>query len=189
MARGLFQVISQPGETLGKAFSDNVEDMGKWWQKRIATKHEAQKIANYLLNNKTIKVNGKNIPISFLPPETVGPMIYLLTESFVESWAEDQEKAVVFLISHIRTWRHFIQVLEHCSNDGKKVDALKSLNRINALLDGTEQLQFNQFIKSLATNNDSTSPATMIAWTPGLSWRKEKTLMAARNSRLFDGIA
>jgi hypothetical protein len=189
MARGLFQVISQPGETLGKAFSDNVQDMGAWWKKRIATKQEAQKIANYLLNNQTIKVNGKNIPINLLPPETVGPMIYLLTESFVESWAEDQEKAVVFLLSHLRTWRHFIQVLEHCSSDGKKVDALKSLNRINALLDGSEQLQFNQFIKSLAINNDAPNSTTMIAWSPDLSWRKEKTLIAARKSRLFDGLA
>ena len=74
-----------------------------------------------------------------LPPETIGPMLYLLTESFVESWAEDQEKAVVLLLSHLRNWRHFIEVLEHCSKSGSKTKAMDSLNSINALLDGGEQ--------------------------------------------------
>ncbi|WP_095191167.1 LysM domain-containing protein [Pseudomonas sp. Irchel 3E19] len=190
MARGLFQIMSQPGDTIGKAFTDNANDMRLWWKKRIATKQEAQNIAAYLLKNKTIKVNTKSIPISLLPPETVGPIIYLLTESFVESWAEEQEEAVVFLLSHIRTWRHFIHVLEHCSSDGKKVDAMRSLNRINALLDGHEQLQFNKFTKSLAVNNDTATEKTaLIAWQPSQTWRKEKTLLAAQRSGLFDRIA
>lgn len=190
MARGLFQIMSQPGDTIGKAFTDNANDMRLWWKKRIATKQEAQNIAAYLLKNKTIKVNTKSIPISFLPPETVGPIIYLLTESFVESWVEEQEKAVVFLLSHLRTWRHFIHVLEHCSSDGKKVDAMRSLNRINALLDGHEQLQFNKFTKSLAVTNDTAPEKTaLIAWQPSQTWRKEKTLLAAQRSGLFDRIA
>jgi hypothetical protein len=190
MARGLFQIITQPGETIGKAFSDNANDMRLWWKKRVATKQEAQNTAAYLLKNKTIKVNSKSIPVSLLPPETVGPIIYLLTESFVESWAEEQEKAVVFLLSHIRTWRHFIHVLEHCSSDGKKVDPTNSLNRINALLDGHEQLQFNRFIKALAANNETPlEQTTLIAWQPTQAWRKEKTLLAAKRSGLFDRIA
>lgn len=190
MARGLFQIISQPGESIGKAFSNSANDMRLWWKKRIATKQEAQTTATYLLKNKTVKVNSKNIPISLLPPETVGPIIYLLTESFVESWSEEQEKAVVFLLSHIRTWRQFIHILENCSKDGKKVDPMSSLNRINALLDGHEQMQFNSFIKALAANIETASEKTvMIAWQPGQSWRKEKTLLAARRSGLFDRIA
>lgn len=190
IARGLFQIVTHPGEALGKAFSDSARDMATWWQNREATKLEAQKMANYLLKNQAINVNNKRIPLNILPPETIGPMIYLLTESFVESWAEDQEKAVILLLSHLSSWRHFIQVLEHCSKGGEKVEPMKSLNRINALLDGAEQQQFNRFIKSLAVNNESTSrPAGMLAWNPGLPWRKEKTLIAAKKSNLYNGLA
>ncbi|WP_095047529.1 LysM domain-containing protein [Pseudomonas sp. Irchel s3h9] len=190
IARGIFQIVSSPGEAVGKAFSDSARDINVWWENREATKLEAQKMASYLIANQSVTVNQKRIPLNILPPETIGPMIYLLTESFVESWAQDQEKAVILLLSHLRTWRHFIQVLEHCSKGGEKVDPMKSLNRINALLDGTEQQQFNRFIKSLAVNsNTSNSSEVMLAWNPGLPWRKERTLMAAKRSNLYDGLA
>lgn len=190
MATGLFKIATHPGEAAGKAFATGAEDMRAWWQEREATKQEAQKLAKYLLSNQSVSVNGKKIPLKMLPPETIGPMLYLLTESFVESWAEDQEKAVVLLLSHLRSWRHFIEVLEHCSEKGTKVKAMESLNRINALLDGNEQREFNKFIGTLAINDESTLRSdSMLAWTPGLPWRKESVLVAARRSNLFDGLA
>ncbi|MBX8542961.1 LysM peptidoglycan-binding domain-containing protein [Pseudomonas cichorii] len=191
MARGLFQIATHPANTAKKAFSDGRLQMSRWWSRREATKQEAQTMANYLLANQAVTVNGKKIPLNILPPETIGPMLYVLTESFVESWAEDQEKAVVLLLSHLTTWRHFIEVLEHCSKDGSTVNAMDSLDRLNSLLDGAEQQQFNKFIGTLAAININSSPRKigMIAWTPGLPWRKEKTLIAARQSNLFDGIA
>lgn len=67
---------------------------------------------------------------------------------------------------------------------------MRSLNRINALLDGHEQLQFNKFTKSLAANNDTAPEKTaLIALQPSETWRKEKTLLAAQRSGLFDRIA
>jgi hypothetical protein len=164
--------------------------MNSWWEMREATLLEAKNLATYLLSNHSIDVKGKKIPLNMLPPETIGPMLYLLTESFVESWAEDQEKAVVLLLSHLRSWRHFIEVLEHCSKSGSKTKAMDSLNRINALLDGGEQREFNRFIGSLAINSDSSMRSEgMLAWTPGLPWRKENVLIAAKRSSLFDGLA
>ena len=190
MARGLFKVATHPGEVAGKAFADGFRSMELWWEDRQATKQEAEKLAKYLLDNQSIVVKGKKIPLKILPPETIGPMLYLLTESFVESWAEDQEKAVVLLLSHLYSWRHFIEVLEHCSKNGNKVKAMNSLNRINALLDGNEQREFNRFIGTLAINGDaSVRSAGMLAWTPGLPWRKENVLVAARRSNIFDGLA
>ncbi|QAY92894.1 LysM domain-containing protein [Pseudomonas sp. ACM7] len=190
MAKGLFHVATHPGEVAGKAFVEGFESMERWWLRRKATKEEAQNLAAYLLSNQAINVNSKKIPLKILPPETIGPMLYLLTESFVESWAENQEKAVVLLLSHLRTWRHFLEVLEHCSKNGSKVKAIDSLDRINALLDGSEQREFNRFIGTLAINSDSSARTDgMLAWSPGLPWRKEGVLVAARRSNLFDGLA
>ena len=127
-----------------------------------------------------------------LPPKTIGPMVYLLTEGVIArgagSFNEKQEKALVILLSEVRRWRQFIEVLEHCSLDGTKVKAMASLERINALLNGHEQDQFNRFIDSLAINQTSDSPVR-VAWSPSNAWRKEKVLVAAQNSGRFDGLA
>ena len=172
-----------------EAISKGAENNRNWWTDREGTKQEAQKLATYLLKNQSVIVNKKRISLSNLPPETIGPMVYLLTESFVESWAEEQEKAIVLLLSHLRSWRHFIEVLEHCSKNGSKVNSMNSLNRLNMLLDGTEQQQFNSFIKTLAVNTDTSAlDYGTLAWSPGPSWRKESTLLAAKRSDHFEGL-
>ncbi|WP_143501305.1 hypothetical protein [Pseudomonas sp. Irchel 3H3] len=156
---------------------------------------ETEAPANYLIvheKDRIIRVRKQDVPLSVLPPETIGPMVYLLTEGVIArgigSFNEKQEKALVILLSEVRRWRQFIEVLEHCSLDGTKVKAMASLERINALLNGHEQDQFNRFIDSLAVNQTSDSPARL-AWNPSNAWRKEKVLMAAQNSGLFDGLA
>ncbi|WDH35667.1 LysM peptidoglycan-binding domain-containing protein [Pseudomonas chlororaphis] len=190
MAAGLFKIATNPGQSVASTFEGGFNKMSLWWKRRETTKQEAQRLASYLLSNHSINVNSKTIPLHMLPPETIGPMLHLLTESFVESWAEDQENAIVLLLSHLRSWRHFIEVLEHCSKDGSKVNAMESLDRLNSLLDGAEQLQFNRFIGTLAININTTVPEFgMLAWSPSLPWRKEKTLIAAKRSNHFDGLA
>ncbi|MNJ63693.1 hypothetical protein D3C77_596110 [compost metagenome] len=128
------------------------------------------------------------MPFSLLPPETLGPMVYVLTEGFVESFNEQQERALVILLSEIRSWRQFIEVLEHCSAKAEKVNAMASLERINSILDGYEQNEFNRFIENLAAKQ-LTEPSTRAAWKPSNAWRKKKVLLAARNSGRFDGLA
>jgi len=190
LARGLFKVATSPGQTFVKVFEDGAADMDVWWEDRKATKSEAAKLASYLLKNNSIKINDKNIQLRVLPPETIGPMLYLLTESFVESRAEDQQKAVILLLSHLFSWRHFIEVLEHCSKNGEQVNAMDSLHRINSLLSGQEQREFNKFIETLAVNNAaSRRPIGMLAWSPNPLRYKEDVLIAAQRSKLFDGLA
>ena len=66
---------------------------------------------------------------------------------------------------------------------------MNSLNRLNMLLDGTEQQQFNSFIKTLAVNTDTSAlDYGTLAWSPGPSWRKESTLLAAKRSDHFEGL-
>jgi hypothetical protein len=166
-----------------------------WWKDRRTTRVEADALADYLIAHKTdkiIRIRKQDVPLSVLPPETIGPMVYLLTEGVVArgigSFNEKQEQALVILLSEVRRWRQFIEVLEHCSPKATKVNAMASLERINALLNGHEQDQFNRFIDSLAINQGSNSPVRL-AWTPSNAWRKEKLLMAAQRSGRFDGLA
>ena len=93
----------------------------------------------------------------------------------------------MILLSEIKTWRQFIKTLEHCSPHGGKVNAMESLERINALLDGYEQNQFNYFIEGLAMHQAS-ARSTQLAWKTSQPWYKEKTLLAARGSGRFDGL-
>ncbi|UVJ45958.1 hypothetical protein NVV94_10670 [Pseudomonas sp. LS1212] len=191
MASGLYQVATTPIKVVNEAFDDGVVAMRDWWKVRAASKTEAQNLASYVdkhKNNKAMMIRGQSLPFSLLPPETLGPMIYLLTEGFVESFNERQEEALVILLSEIRSWRQFIEVLEHCSPKARKVNAMVSLERINALLDGYEQNQFNRFIDNLAINQ-LTETSDRVAWSPSNAWRKEGLLLVARNSGRFDGLA
>ena len=148
--------------------------------------------ANYLIVHEKDRIIRQDVPLSVLPPETIGPMVYLLTEGVIArgigSFNERQEKALVILLSEVRRWRQFIEVLEHCSLDATKVNAMESLERINALLNGHEQDQFNRFIDSLAINQTSDTTGRL-AWSPSNAWRKENVLMAAQNSGRFNGLA
>ena len=62
-------------------------------------------------------------------------MLHTLTRSFIETWEEHQETAILLLTSSVSSWRHFFEVLQHMSADGGKVDPMKSLARICAILD------------------------------------------------------
>ncbi|MFK4076165.1 LysM peptidoglycan-binding domain-containing protein [Ectopseudomonas khazarica] len=194
MAWGLYKIASAPKDTLVKAFEDGSREMRLWWQNRQASKEEAENLARYLLTNRAVLINGKRLSLDKLPPQTVGPMLYVLSESYVESFHEYQEKAIVLLLSHLyRRWRQFIEVMEHCSPNGAKVNAMESLNRLNRLLDGQQQQEFNRFIEQLAVlglpGAMDTSTTVMLAWTPTDVWRKRDVLIAARSSGQFDGLA
>lgn len=194
IASGLYQAATFRAKELGLGFENGLNDMRTWWKERKSTRKEADDLANYLImhkDNKSLRIREQNIPLSVLPPETIGPMVYLLTEGVIAkgigSFNEKQEQALVILLSEVRRWRHFIEVLEHCSRDATKVNAMQSLERINALLDGYEQNEFNRFIDNLVMNQTFDN-ATRIAWTPSNAWRKEKILVAAQRSGRFEGL-
>ncbi|MBA6421744.1 LysM domain-containing protein [Pseudomonas sp. 5Ae-yellow] len=190
VAYGLYQIASQPGRAAVVAFDMGQREMKAWWQLRQTSKYEAENLAHYLVRHEAVIVNGQRLSIDRLPPETLGPMAYMLSERFVESWHEDQEAALVLLLSHVRTWRQMLKLLEHCSPRGETVNGMESLDRLNRLVDGSQQQEFNRFIESLAVNHGSTPrPSGILAWTPSDPVRKRGVLMAARSSGLFNGLA
>tara|TARA_R110000850_G_C9935176_1_gene462424 strand:+ start:119 stop:1021 length:903 start_codon:yes stop_codon:yes gene_type:complete len=188
LAQGLYQVASAPREAMISAFELGQEEVGRWWERREATKAEATNLANYLLHHRALLINGKKISLKGLPPETLGPMVFVLSESFVESWNEDQESALVLLLSGIDSWRQMFKVLEHCSPKGSRVNAMHSMDRINSILDGAQQRQFNRFIEGLAVHRDR-SRSTMLAWQPVDPRRKRSVLIAASRTNHFSGLA
>ncbi|MDR6713625.1 LysM repeat protein [Pseudomonas hunanensis] len=191
IATGLYRTAISPGRVADEIFDDSVSVMRDWWRARAASKVEAQVLASYVVAHKADKcmlIKGQSLPFGLLPPETLGPMVYILSEGFVESFNELQEEALVILISGVRRWRQFLEILEHCSAKAEKVNAMRSLERINSLLDGYEQKQFNRFIDGLVVNGLAAA-SDRVAWSPSSSWRKEKVLLAARHSGLFDSLA
>jgi len=188
IARGLYQVMCAPRETVIRAFSSGAIEIDLWWQSRQASKVEAENLARNITNNRAADINGQRLGLEMLPPEALGPIAYLLSERFVESWHEEQERALVLLLSHVHSWRQMIKILEHCSPKAEPVNALASLNRLNSLLDGREQRQFNKFIQSLAVNNHASS-GTRLAWSPANPWDKKEILIAAQNSGRFKGLS
>lgn len=194
IAWGLYRAASSPGESAVNAFNMGARGIERWWSNRQTSKAEAERLARYLLTNKAVLINGRRISLDKLPPQTVGPMLYALSESYVDSFHEYQEKAIVLLLSHLyRRWRHFIEALEHCSADASKVNAMDSLNRLNRLLDGQQQMEFNRFIEQLAVrglpSSTEVNPTLMMAWTPIDPWHKRDILLAARSSGKFSGLA
>ncbi|MEH6567223.1 MAG: LysM domain-containing protein [Halopseudomonas sp.] len=188
IAQGLYQIASAPGQAAIDAFGMGQEKLMMWWAGRSATKAEAVNLADYLLAHRAVIVRGQKLSLDKLPPETLGPMVYVLTEGFVESWDESQERALVLLLSHVRRWRHLLELLEHCSSHSEKVNAMDSLDRLNRILDGQQQRQFNRFIEGLAVAASELGEARL-AWQPVSAQSKRPVMLAARRSGYFDGLA
>ena len=190
IAQGLYQIATAPGSAMATAFDMGQVRMQQWWRLRMSSKAEAENLAQYLNRHKAVLINGQKLPINRLPPETLGPMTYMLSERFVESWHEAQEEALVLLLSSVRSWRQMLKLLEHCSPNGERVNGMQSLDRLNRLLDGQEQHQFNRYINSLALRQNASSQSIgLMAWTPSNPMSKRGVLIAARNSGLFEGLA
>ncbi|WP_336367050.1 hypothetical protein [Marinobacter sp. C2H3] len=187
------------------AVMDGCEDMAAWynqpysllrriWQNRAIQKSNAEILARKI-NNRDLdfifRTKKENISLYEISPETLGMMCHTLTFTFVDSWEEEQETALNYLITHIGTWRKFHEVLQHMTEDGSKCNPIQSLERICSILDdGTDETdnqltEFNNWIMTeLGTDPNAPVPQT-VAWTPTKgrkNWtRARERLMAYKN--------
>ncbi|MGX1127039.1 LysM peptidoglycan-binding domain-containing protein [Pseudomonas sp. HLS-6 TE3448] len=189
LTTGLFKAATASISKAMDAFGGERDEMSIWWRTRQGTKAEAYALADHLMQYRAVSLKAQPIPLNLLPPETMGPMVHLLTESYVESFEDTQEKALVMLLSALRSWRQFIEVLEHCDPQARKVNAMESLARINALLDWHQQDEFNNFIDALTVNQGAQKDEKTVAWTPGPHRYKTEVLLAAQRSGRFIGLA
>jgi len=189
ITQGLFMVASSPVNVAKEMFTKGYFEMQEMWDRRIASKSEAASLSHNLLRDRAIVIEGQTLPLGHMLPETIGPMLYLLSESFIDSWEKEQEEAIVLILNNVKCWRQFIEVLEHMSPKAEKINAMQSLNRINAILDNNQQDQFNRFIHTLPGEGKNAEKSIHLAWATDDPGRKRSVLLAARNSRLFQGIA
>jgi len=189
IAYGIYHVIASPGQVAGKAFEKSYEEVFQWWQLRSSLKVEAGNLSENLLRDGSVILDDKSLSVGKIPPQAMGPMLYALSESFLDSWESEQEKAIVLLLTSIVSWHQFVEVLEHMSSKAAKVNAARNLNRLNSILDGRQQDEFNQFIHNLSENPLGNAGDGLVAWTTKNPILKKDILVAAHDSGLFDGIA
>lgn len=93
-----------------------------------------------------------------------------LVQTFYWNSEVQQEKAIVMLLTGSigRSWRKFEEVLAHMSPQGKKQSGdealFDNLDRINAILAGDQQEQFNDWIKWLSEGEDDINQRNLVAF-------------------------
>ena len=146
MTMGLFRMSLGAGIEVFDELSQNVGKFEDWWLEREANKEEALSLARQINYDLII------IDLAKLPPQTAGPILFTLAKNWSvipNPMIEQQETAIVNVLKPISSWRQFIEILEHMSQDGSKVDSFGSLEKLNSILDWGQQDQFNVWINQL----------------------------------------
>lgn len=143
---------------LKNTINSGVESVSDAWDTRVELHREAEILAKRVLDSDGDIWSGAQK--DYLPPETIGIMLNTLVESFYLSFDEKQEKAICFLLKETTySWRKFEEILARMNAKGTKgnnIDSMfKNMDRINAILDGVQQKQFNKWVYELSQKNKS----------------------------------
>jgi len=141
----IVQQFEEGIEIIDSYISDTVEAINAYWKSRTASEDRALKLAKNIIARPEI--------IKFSSPEAKGAMLYVLTETFYFSKEETQEDAILILLSYVQTKREFDQVCKHLTLDGSKGDMNDGKDRINYILDFSQQNKFDKWLQQLP--NDS----------------------------------
>ncbi|WP_158260238.1 hypothetical protein [Photobacterium sp. GB-1] len=156
-----FSAFTEKDFTIKDAIEIGTENIGEWWSDRLAhinkelfISDEAKRLTKRILDRNILS----GVSLRVLPPETVGMMLNTLVHTYWFNLEEEQEAAIYVLLSGtIRSWRKFVEVLAHMNIEGKKQSSdnalINNLQRINYILDGDQQKEFNQWIAQLASVN------------------------------------
>ncbi|WP_196582973.1 hypothetical protein [Aliivibrio fischeri] len=95
------------------------------------------------------------VPSDQLLPEVVGMMLNTLVEDFFMHGEEAQETAICYLLKKTTySWRKFEEILSRMNDFGSKEVGYEklfaNLKRINTVLDGEQQREFNGWVYRLA---------------------------------------
>ncbi|WP_050909966.1 LysM peptidoglycan-binding domain-containing protein [Vibrio campbellii] len=122
---------------------------------------EAITLAERVLNDST----RSGVSFDQLQPEAIGRMLDTLTRTFIFNWEEKQEDAICKLLAEsTHSWHKFEEILARMNDKGEKVSGeqalFKSIQRINATLDGKQQKEFNLWVAILAETNSAVEIAS-----------------------------
>lgn len=174
--RVLYLNLTNEVQNIAELLCSPMDTVDRLWRVRLDRKAAAEALADRIIKDakhfETLEqMNLNGLPYSQLPPETMGMMLSTLCESFIESWEEKQEKALLIVVSQIRTWRQFFETLEHMSSEGKRVDPMNSLARLSAILDdgySSSDNQLSQFHTWITSDlaMKPTKRSLGLAWVP-----------------------
>ncbi|MCK6265868.1 LysM peptidoglycan-binding domain-containing protein [Vibrio sp. ZSDE26] len=163
------------------------------WVSRYQESRDREKMASLLASRILNDSCRSGIPFHQLPPEAVGIMLDILVEQFAFNLHEEQESAICKLLAETTySWHKFEEILQRMNELGKprKGDRVlfDNLARINSILDGTQQRQFNQWVSNLA-EADKVDSITMVPYSPlfGESLERKRALISTQVAKLgFD---
>ncbi|MCK6265797.1 LysM peptidoglycan-binding domain-containing protein [Vibrio sp. ZSDE26] len=135
------------------SFGQSKVDM---WKQSMLYAQERRKTAQILATRIIDENVLGDFHLSQLQPEAVGQMLHLLVEQFSLSLRlqHDQEVAIYKLLAESTySWHKFEEILLRMSVDGEEGDEVSlfnNLGRINAILNGPQQRDFNHWVAELA---------------------------------------
>jgi LysM repeat protein len=168
--QGLYQAFTEPGATLEAVFNDGYMGILDWYKWRQLNEAEAERLAGSIAKGA--------YDWQLLPPETLGMMLHTLTALNGDA----QERAIIRLLENVTSWRHFIKALEHMSEGGESANPLDSLDRLNAILNGQQQVAFNGWVNQLRAEN--ASPRSPFHFVP----QQTKRQMVAQNQAHYRSV-
>lgn len=124
------------------------------WRDRDAIR-ERQKEAKMLSQRIMTEEVFSGVPSDQLLPEVVGMMLNTLVEDFFMHGEEAQETAICYLLKKTTySWRKFEEILSRMNDFGTREAGYEklfvNLKRINTVLDGEQQREFNGWVYRLA---------------------------------------
>ena len=196
LSRASYYFFTALGESLESTINLGQEKIDEWWREqgrvwsdRELRKKEAKQVAQKIIDNKG-KYNG--VDQNQLQPETIGMLMDILVQTFYWNSEEQQEKAIVMLLTGSigHSWRKFEEVLAHMNPKGEKQSGDKdkilfdNLDRINAILAEDQQEQFNDWIKWLSEGEDDINQRYLLAFTykTGPAFQNKLSLVAKQIS-------
>jgi LysM repeat protein len=176
LSSAAYYFFTVPNQALEGVINGGAEAIDEWWieQKSVLVDRELRSEQALQIADTIIKGGGKysGVDQNQLPPETIGMLLDTLVQTFYWNQEEDQEKAIVILLTGSigRSWRKFEEVLAHMNPTGEKKSGDKglfdNLNRINAILDGDQQDHFNDWVSWVANGQDDVVHRDKLAFAP-----------------------
>ncbi|MBB1313503.1 LysM domain-containing protein [Aliivibrio sp. SR45-2] len=147
-------IVKDPVEALKQGVMLGQTIINDIWRDRDAIRvrqKEAEMLSQRIINEEVFS----GVPSDQLLPEVVGMMLNTLVEDFFLRREEAQESAICYLLKKTTySWRKFEEILSRMNDFGTREAGYEklfaNLKRINTVLDGEQQREFNGWVYRLA---------------------------------------
>lgn len=118
-----------------EALVDLFQAASDYYEERELAEQKAETMATNILAKPKI--------LKFAPPEAVGAMLYVLSDSFWLSREELQEDAIIVLLENCQSKEEFRKVISRITPEGKKNSYEAGRERLLKVLDFSQETKFD----------------------------------------------